>query len=193
VDSTESSWTPWKPVGECKVLLFRQPVLDEFEQSEAGPPFDKILNLFYISTYAATLHVLSFAIIGNIHWPHDPVFTLRKMSHATLWQAAEEIGTTFWQFVTLCHDHLADAATTATAKTVTLDRNCHAFASIHLRSSKHPLDALEFLYLRYIMWITEGGIFIRTMDHRVLLPGLFDAKATFWHLHVIYCILPLAQ
>ncbi len=60
-----------------------------------GPPFDKILNLFYISTYAATLHVLSFAIIGNIHWPHDPVFTLRKMSHAPLWQAAEEIGTTF--------------------------------------------------------------------------------------------------
>ena len=45
--------------------------------------------------YVATLHVLSFVIIGNIHWPHDPVFTLRKMSHATLWQAAEEIGTTF--------------------------------------------------------------------------------------------------
>src|ERR1700732_3323482 len=21
IDSTESSWTPWKPVGECKVLL----------------------------------------------------------------------------------------------------------------------------------------------------------------------------
>jgi hypothetical protein len=41
-----------------------------------GPPFDKILNLFSISTYVATLHVLSFAIIGNIHWPHDPVFTL---------------------------------------------------------------------------------------------------------------------
>ena len=62
------------------------------------PPFDKILDLFPISTYAATLHVLSFVIINNIHWPHDPVFTLRKMrkmSHATLWQATEEIGTTF--------------------------------------------------------------------------------------------------
>jgi hypothetical protein len=71
----------------------------------------------YISTYAATFHVLSFEIIGNIHWPHDPVFTLRKMSHATLWQAAEEIGTTFDN---LSHyvraHHLADAAT---AKTVT--------------------------------------------------------------------------
>jgi hypothetical protein len=118
---------------------------------------------------------------------------LRKMSHATLWQAAEEIGTTFWQFVTLCHHHLADAATTATAKTVTLDHNCHTFAIIHLLSSKHPLDALGILCLCHVMWITEGGIFIRTMDHRILLPGLFDAKATFWHLHVIYCILPLAQ
>ena len=45
-----------------------------------------------ISTYAATLHVLSFAIIGNIYWPHDPVFTLQKMSPAALWQAAGEIG-----------------------------------------------------------------------------------------------------
>ena len=60
-----------------------------------GPPFDKILNLFSISTYAATLHILSLVIIGNIHWPHDSVFTLQKMTHSTLWQAAEEINTTF--------------------------------------------------------------------------------------------------
>ena len=58
--------------------------------------------------------------------------------------AAEEIGTTFWQFVTLCHDHLEDVATMATAKIVTLNHNCHTFAIIHLLSSKHPLDASEF-------------------------------------------------
>ena len=76
-------------------------------------PFDKISNVLFISTYAAPLHVLSFTIVGSIHWLHDAVFTLRKTNRTTLWWAAEEIGTTF------CHvsGHLADAATTATAKT----------------------------------------------------------------------------
>ncbi|KIM83058.1 hypothetical protein PILCRDRAFT_7485 [Piloderma croceum F 1598] len=43
----------------------------------------------------------------------------------------------------------------ATAKTVTLDNNCHAFAIIHLLSSNHSLDALGIL---------------------ILLPGLFDTN-----------------
>jgi hypothetical protein len=66
-------------------------------------PFDKISSVLFISTYAAPLHVLSFTIVGSIHWLHDAVPTLRKTNRTTLW----------------CHvsGHLADAATTATAKT----------------------------------------------------------------------------
>src|ERR1700679_2907586 len=30
VDSTESSWTPWKPVGECKALQFPNKVFLSF-------------------------------------------------------------------------------------------------------------------------------------------------------------------
>jgi len=131
----------WSPCFACKLV----------DVTITRSLFDKILNLFYFSTYVATLCVLSFVIISNIHWPHGPVFTLWKMSHATLWQAPEEIGTTFWQFNTLCHDHLADTATMATAKTVTLNHNCHTFTIIHLLNSKHSLDALGILYLCHVM------------------------------------------